>query len=90
MMTNLKLSGFLEQIKGLVVGYMSDMHDNQIPFGADAYRIIADAARSFGYPLCFGFPAGHRDPNKALILGRKVRMEVSTGTCRLQFMAKGK
>ena len=88
MMTNLRLSGFLSQLKGIVVGYMSEMHDNKIPFGSDACRIIAAAVKTFGYPVCFGFPAGHKDPNNALILGRKVRLEAGKKLCRLQFAAQ--
>jgi muramoyltetrapeptide carboxypeptidase len=87
MMTNLRLSGFLCRLKGIIVGYMSEMHDNKIPFGKDAFKIIADAVKPFGYPVCYGFPAGHKEPNYALIFGRKVRLEAGKNLCRLQFAA---
>jgi muramoyltetrapeptide carboxypeptidase len=89
MMTNLRLSGFLSRLKGIIVGYMSDMHDNKIPYGEDAYNIIRKAVKLYKYPLCFGFPAGHSDPNNALVIGRKVRLEVSHHSCSLTFMKSG-
>jgi muramoyltetrapeptide carboxypeptidase len=77
MMMNLKRSGKLDALAGLVVGGMSDMKDNKIPFGKNAEEIILDAVKEFDYPVCFQFPAGHVDTNQALYLGRKVRLEVS-------------
>ena len=71
MVQNLKLSGMLSCLRGLVIGGMVDMKDNHIPFGMDAYHIIHDAVREFNYPLLFGFPAGHQHHNLALMLGRQ-------------------
>jgi muramoyltetrapeptide carboxypeptidase len=78
MMMNLKRSGKLDALAGLVVGGMSDMKDNKIPFGRNPEEIILDAVKEFDYPVCFQFPAGHVDTNLALYLGRKVRLEVAT------------
>jgi muramoyltetrapeptide carboxypeptidase len=78
MMMNLKRSGKLDTLAGLVVGGMSDMKDNKIPFGKNAEEIILDAVKEFDYPVCFQFPAGHVDTNLALYLGRTVQLEVST------------
>ena len=76
MMMNLKRSGKLEHLKGLIVGGMTDMKDNTIPFGKTAEEIIFDAVKDYDYPVCFGFPAGHIEDNCALIMGREVEMEV--------------
>jgi muramoyltetrapeptide carboxypeptidase len=76
MMLNLKRSGKLSQLKGLVVGGMTDMKDNAIPFGKTAEEIILDAVKEFDYPVCFDFPAGHIDRNLALMFGRTVKLEV--------------
>jgi muramoyltetrapeptide carboxypeptidase len=85
MMMNLQASGFLEGLSGLIVGYMTDMHDNETSFGMDAFHIISSAVKPYGYPVGFGLPAGHQDPNNALIIGRKVSLEVSTGRSTLRF-----
>jgi len=80
MMMNLKRSGHLQGLAGLVVGAMSNMHDNAIPFGRSAEQIVRDAVEEYGYPVCFGFPAGHIGTgNCALALGRQVRLEVDGG-----------
>lgn len=76
MMLNLKRSGKLSHLKGLVVGGMTDMKDNAIPFGKNAEEIIMDAVKEFKYPVCFNFPAGHVDLNLPLYLGRKIKLEV--------------
>ncbi|MCF8299341.1 MAG: LD-carboxypeptidase [Saprospiraceae bacterium] len=77
MMMNLKRSGKLYKLAGLVVGGMNDMNDNKIPFGKTAYEIISDIVADYNYPVCFNFPAGHINKNYALILGREVKLEVS-------------
>lgn len=76
MMLNLKRSGKLSNLAGLIVGGMTDMKDNTIAFGKTAEEIIMDNVKEYNYPVCFGFPAGHVEKNKALILGRKVELEV--------------
>jgi len=76
MMLNLKRSGKLSHLAGLVVGGMTNMKDNTIPFGKTAEEIILDAVKEFSYPVCFNFPAGHIDKNLALCFGKKVNLEV--------------
>lgn len=85
MMTNLKRNGKLEDLAGLVIGDMNDMNDNQIPFGKCANMIIAEHVEDYEYPVCFGFPAGHIPNNNALIMGRKVTMNVVLGRAFLEF-----
>ncbi|MFD0862858.1 LD-carboxypeptidase [Sungkyunkwania multivorans] len=76
MMMNLKRNGYLDQLAGLVVGGFTDMKDNTIPFGKNAHQIILDAVKEFGYPVCFNFPAGHLDDNRALRFGKKYMLKV--------------
>lgn len=76
MMQQLKRSGKLANLAGLVVGSMSKMRDNQFPFGKTAQEIIAEAVKDYDYPVLFDFPAGHDPLNKTLILGRTVNLEV--------------
>ncbi len=76
MMMGLKRGGHLEKLSGLIVGGMDRMNDNTVPFGKTANEIIAAAVAGYGYPVCFGFPAGHGEKNLALVFGRKVRLRV--------------
>lgn len=71
MMLNLKRSGKLHSLAGLVVGGFTDMKDNKVPFGCTAYDIIAETVSEFNYPVCFGFRAAHVADNRALVMARK-------------------
>lgn len=69
MMQALKRAGKLTNLKGLIVGGMSDMKDNTVPFGSEANQIISQSVSEFNYPVYFGFSAGHQDVNVSLIFG---------------------
>jgi len=86
MMMALKRSGFLRNISGLVVGAMTDMHDNTFPFGKTAEQIIREAVEEYHFPVAFNFPAGHISDNRALIMGGNVELE-SGASSKLTFSA---
>ena len=77
MMHGLKRAGKLEHLKGLVVGGLTQIHDNPDPFGMTVEEVIAEAVSDYDYPVCFGFPAGHFDDNRALFLGLDSRLLVA-------------
>jgi muramoyltetrapeptide carboxypeptidase len=77
MMQNLKLSGQLKNLAGLVVGGFTDMKDNESPFGKSAYQIIMEAVQDYIFPVYFDFPAGHIPKNMPLVIGSKYQLEVS-------------
>jgi len=77
MMHALKRAGKLENLKGLIVGGLTQIKDNSHPFGMTAEQVIAEAVAEYNYPLCFGFPAGHFDDNRPLFFGLESRIEVT-------------
>jgi muramoyltetrapeptide carboxypeptidase len=77
MMHQLKLSGKLSKLTGLVLGNFTDMKDNESPFGKNIHEIISDAVREYDYPVCYGFPAGHDEKNLALAFGKIWELDVS-------------
>ncbi len=77
MMHCLKRAGKLDRLKGLIVGGLTQIKDNTHPFGMTAEQVIAEAVSEYNYPVCFGFPAGHWDDNKALYLGLSSRLIVT-------------
>lgn len=85
MMQNLKRNGYFDNLKGLIVGGLSDMNDNTIPFGKTAKEIVFDVCSDYDFPICFDFPAGHVDDNRALIFGRKVKLEIGNKNSTLTF-----
>ena len=84
-MFNLKRNGYFEKVKGIIVGSMSDMHDNEIPFGQNEVQIITEIAKENNIPIAFEFPAGHQKDNRTLILGKKVDFEVNENEIILRF-----
>lgn len=78
MMMNLKRTGKLHALSALIVGGMSDMNDNPIPFGKDALQIISDHTKDYDYPLYFGLDAGHTHPNLSLRLGMNAHIRDNT------------
>lgn len=85
MMVNLKRNGMLQNLAGLIVGGMTEMHDNIIPFGKTAEEIVWDAVKEYKYPVCFNFPAGHIDDNRALVMGREIELIVDPKEVKLHF-----
>lgn len=85
MMMNLKRNGYFDGLKGMVIGGMTSMNDNEIPWGKDALEIIQDVTKGFSFPVVYNFPAGHMKDNRALILGKKVSLEVNDKESILQF-----
>ena len=70
MMMGLKRAGKLVNLKALMVGAFTDMHDNTIPFGMTAKEIIYEKVKEYGYPVIWDYPAGHIDNNNlAIVLG---------------------
>jgi muramoyltetrapeptide carboxypeptidase len=86
MMVQLKRSGKLQNLAGLIVGGMNNMNDNAVPFGKTAYEIISEHIAAYDYPVCFGFPAGHIDDNRTLIMGRKIEFDVSDEKSEIHFL----
>jgi len=84
MMMNLDRAGMLSNLAGLVVGGMTDMNDNDIPYGQTAKEIILEAVSKYNYPICFDFFAGHLDDNRALPMGEKAKLVVAE-KCKLEF-----
>lgn len=76
MVHQLKLSGKLNNLAGLILGDFTDMKDNESPFGKTVEEIVMEAVEEFNYPVCFGFPAGHDKKNLALAFGKTWELEV--------------
>ena len=85
MILSLKRSGKLKHLSALIVGGMTDMKDNTIPYGKTAEEIIMEHVSEFNYPIVFGFPAGHTKENRALILGREISLKVEENKVFLGF-----
>lgn len=85
MMMNLKRSGYLKNLKALIIGGMTEMKDNKVYFGKTAEEIIFDLVKEYNYPVISNFPAGHIKDNRALIFGREIKIDIQQSQVKIQF-----
>ena len=84
MIQNLRFSGVLAGISGLIVGQFNEYEEDPLMM-QDVSEIILNAVRQYDYPVCFNFPAGHVDNNMPIIIGAKVTLNVTTEGTELLF-----
>jgi muramoyltetrapeptide carboxypeptidase len=77
MMMNLKRNGYFKSVKAVIVGGMTEMRDNDIPWGKNALEIVQDVLKDYNFPVIYNFPGGHIKDNRTLIFGRNINVEVS-------------
>lgn len=86
MMRTLKRKGKLSRLKGLVVGAFNELGEESIAFGQSPEEIIWDLVKEYDYPVCFNFPCGHINDNRAMVLGKNVSLQVNTHEVKLQYV----
>jgi muramoyltetrapeptide carboxypeptidase len=84
MLYQLKRSGKLDKLAGLIVGGFTDMTDTERPFGKTIYELIRDLVKEYQYPVCFGFPVSHAKENYALKVGVGYKLRVGKNTVNLE------
>ncbi len=85
-LTSLKKANKFEYVKGLIIGQLTDMQEDDPPFGRTPEEIIRDCVEEFDFPICFGFPAGHGGENMALIFGGRVNFKVNASGATVDFL----
>ncbi len=84
MLYQLKRSGGLDSLAGLIIGGFTEMKDTTRPFGLSVEQIIRDMVAEFDYPVCFGFPVGHTPENVALRIGARYALDVRADGTHLE------
>ncbi|ALI97778.1 S66 peptidase family protein [Rufibacter tibetensis] len=84
-LTSLKKAGKFDYVRGLVVGDLIEIEEDEPPFGKTPEEIVLDAVQEFNFPVCFGFQAGHGKVNKAMIFGTLVHLDVSDKGSTIRF-----
>ena len=69
MLQQLKRSGKLNKLAGLIVGGFTDMKDTDRPYGKKIEDIIKEIVAEYEYPVCFHFPISHGKENLAIKIG---------------------
>jgi muramoyltetrapeptide carboxypeptidase len=78
MFYNLKRSGKLNHLSGLLIGgFRVKPDDPGDEFGRSVYNIVMSHVSAFNYPVCFNFPVGHQKLNYALKCGVRHELHIT-------------
>jgi len=79
MFWNLKRTGKLSQLKGLIIGgFKIKVDEDSDDFGRTLQDVVLEKVKAYHYPVCFDFPVGHQKNNYALKCGVKHRLEIKS------------
>ncbi|HEY5968927.1 MAG TPA: LD-carboxypeptidase [Chitinophagaceae bacterium] len=85
MFWNLKRTGKLSQLKGLIIGgFKIKVDEDSDDFGKTLQEVVLEKLKAYRYPVCFDFPVGHQRNNYALKCGVKHRLAVSAAEVTLK------
>lgn len=88
MLWNLKRSGMLAGLAGLIIGsFKTKADDPEETFGKSIYEIVLEKVRNYPYPVCFDFPVGHQRSNFALKCGVMHELRITQAGTHLQSLA---
>lgn len=76
MMQQLKRSGVLTELKGLLVGGLTNIKEAKDHFGFTPEEIIREVCKDYSFPIAFDFPAGHQEQNRSIVLGHRYSLVV--------------
>jgi len=83
MLTNLKFSGKLDAVKGIIIGQFTNM--TQSSADKPIEDIIRDNVAGLGIPVMYGVQTGHGSPNLPLYFGRNVKLKVAVDKATVTF-----
>ena len=85
MLQSLKRAGYFKNLKGLIVGNMTSIKKNTTVWGSSIEQLILDVVSDTSFPILFDFPAGHEPTNKALIMGKRITLDVNKTSSKITF-----
>ena len=84
MFWNLKRSGKLSNLRGLVIGgFKVKVDEGDDEFGKTLQDVVLEKVKHYKYPVCFDFPVGHQKNNFALKCGARHKLVVQPLQCNL-------
>lgn len=86
MLWNLKRSGVLDNLAGLVIGgfKIKPADPSTDEFGKDLVEMVLEKVQHLSYPVCFQFPVGHQRNNYALRCGVAHELRVEAHAVHLK------
>jgi muramoyltetrapeptide carboxypeptidase len=82
MIMSFELAGIFKNIKGLIIGGMTNMGDEkenknyENSFDEIAYQLISERISKYKFPTLFGFPNGHIYDNLPIVIGSNISLKV--------------
>ena len=73
MIRNLRISGVLANLSGLIVGQFTDCEDDPL-MNCSIYETIKEAVADYDYPVLFDAPFGHVDTNMPIWFGKPAKI----------------
>jgi len=84
MLHQLKRSGKLARLAGLIFGGFTETKDTDRPFGKPVQEILHEIVKEYDYPVCYDFPVSHTDRNYALKIGVGYKLKVGKSKVTLE------
>jgi muramoyltetrapeptide carboxypeptidase len=76
MFLQLKRTGMLGKLGGLIIGNFSQLLENKEVFGQNVIDIVTAHCKEYNFPIAFNFPLGHENRNWPVVHGAKVSFVV--------------
>jgi muramoyltetrapeptide carboxypeptidase len=86
MFQHLRRSGQLDEIVGLIVGEITDVPEEEVPFGMTVKDIVLDACYGLDIPIISGVPCGHGKSILTFPLSIPVNLQAESTGITLQFL----
>ena len=86
MMVHAKEAGMFNKIKGLIIGELVDMKDQDTPFGKSTDEIVMDVCGDLDIPIISNFPFGHGTFQATLPISVPVQLDANSGSPSLTFL----
>jgi len=84
MLHQLKRSGKLARLAGLIFGGFTESKDTDRPFGQSVHEILHEIVKEYDFPVCYDFPVSHTDRNYALKIGVGYKLKVGKSKVTLE------
>lgn len=88
MMLNLHYCKGFDQIKGVIVGQMTNIKDTTPPFEMTIHELIKTHFSHLNIPVLMGFPAGHEENNMPLVMGREIKLIIENNEYQIMMKAE--
>lgn len=78
MLTHLRRTGKFDALTGLAIGHLSDLKDTS-DYRDSFDKMLMEKIQGSSYPIGWGLPFGHENPNLAWVVGEQATITVSDG-----------